>query len=205
MLYEVITTDLQIQKEDLERYEASPSSDIIHLNTSKYVSLLELGITQKIIEMDGNTINISSEPHSTTIEFTSSYKESIKSRSVSNIEINGNEAQSFVKSPVALNHANILLVEDNFSNQQIIILYIKNEVFKIDVAFNGKEALDKFGKAKYDLILMDVQMPIMDGFKATQKIRELENRITSYNVCYTKLLRKLINQLPNNFIYKLLC
>ena len=105
----------------------------------------------------------------------------------------------------------------DFSNQQIIILYIKNEVMKIDVAFNGKEALDKFGKAKYDLILMDVQMPIMDGFKATQKIRELEKStgthtpiiavtanafpedkercfvITSYSIHYTKLYESIHN------------
>jgi CheY-like chemotaxis protein len=78
------------------------------------------------------------------------------------------------KSHVELKDAAILLVEDNYSNQQIINLYIKNDVRKIDMAFNGKEALEKFGMAKYDLILMDVQMPVMDGFKATQKIRELE-------------------------------
>jgi CheY-like chemotaxis protein len=42
------------------------------------------------------------------------------------------------------------------------------------LANHGKEALDKFGKSKYDLILMDIQMPVMNGILATKKIRELE-------------------------------
>ena len=50
----------------------------------------------------------------------------------------------------------------------------KNKVKNIDVASNGKEALDKFGTTKYDIILMDIQMPIMNGIIATKKIRELE-------------------------------
>jgi CheY-like chemotaxis protein len=61
---------------------------------------------------------------------------------------------------VELRDANILLVEDNAINQKIIILSLRNVVRKIDVANNGKDALDKFGSAKYDLILMDIQMPI---------------------------------------------
>ena len=154
--------------------KAFNSSDVIHLNRSKYINLLDLGITQRIIEMDGNTIDITTDSVQTTVEFTASFKVNNNSRSIENIKIPTKQSESYFRSVVDIVDANILLVEDNFSNQQIIILYIKDEVKKIEVAFNGKEALDKFGKVKYDLILMDVQMPIMDGFKATQKIREIE-------------------------------
>ncbi|MBN2215098.1 MAG: response regulator [Bacteroidales bacterium] len=79
------------------------------------------------------------------------------------------------KKKVNLRDANILLVEDNAINQKIVILSLKNFVKNIDVALNGKEALDKFGSSKYDLILMDIQMPVMNGIIATKKIRELES------------------------------
>ncbi len=79
-----------------------------------------------------------------------------------------------VKVRVELKNANILLVEDNAINQKIIILSLKNMVKNIDIANNGKDALDKFGTSKYDLILMDIQMPVINGIVATKKIRELE-------------------------------
>jgi CheY-like chemotaxis protein len=73
-----------------------------------------------------------------------------------------------------LKDANILLVEDNSINQKIVLLSLKGKVKNIDLANNGKEALDKFGTTRYDLILMDIQMPVMNGIVATKKIRELE-------------------------------
>ena len=76
---------------------------------------------------------------------------------------------------VDLKDANVLLVEDNLINQKIVILSIQKLVKNIDIANNGKEALDKFGTSKYDLILMDIQMPVMDGIIATKKIREIES------------------------------
>ena len=78
------------------------------------------------------------------------------------------------KQEIGTKNANILLVEDNAINQKIIILSLKNMVKNIDIANNGKDALDKFGTSKYDLILMDIQMPVINGIVATKKIRELE-------------------------------
>lgn len=78
------------------------------------------------------------------------------------------------KTTTDLKDANILLVEDNSINQKIVLLSLKGKVKNIDLANNGKEALDKFGTTQYDLILMDIQMPVMNGIIATKKIRELE-------------------------------
>lgn len=74
----------------------------------------------------------------------------------------------------------ILLVEDNLINQKITLLTLKPLVSSIDTASNGKEALDKFGAATYDLILMDIQMPVMSGLVAAEKIRALESSTNSH-------------------------
>lgn len=76
--------------------------------------------------------------------------------------------------------ANILLVEDNPTNQKIVLITLRSLVKNIDTAVNGKEALDKFGKSTYDIILMDIQLPVMDGITAATKIRELEKSTSSH-------------------------
>lgn len=78
------------------------------------------------------------------------------------------------KQGIELKDANVLLVEDNVINQKIVILSIQDKVRSIEIASNGKEALDKFVKSRYDIVLMDIQMPVMDGMLATKKIREVE-------------------------------
>jgi len=79
-----------------------------------------------------------------------------------------------------LKEIRILLVEDNLINQKITLLTLKPLVKSIDTASNGKEALDKFGTASYDLILMDIQMPVMSGLTAAEKIRALESSTSSH-------------------------
>jgi CheY-like chemotaxis protein len=74
----------------------------------------------------------------------------------------------------------ILLAEDNIINQKITLLTLKPLVYSIDSASNGKEALDKFGTNNYDLILMDIQMPVMNGLLASEKIRALESSTNSH-------------------------
>ncbi len=84
------------------------------------------------------------------------------------------------KPKLKLKDANLLLVEDNELNQKILKIGLKDYFRNIDVAYNGKEALDKFGTSKYDIILMDIQMQEMDGITATMKIREIEKSTNSH-------------------------
>jgi CheY-like chemotaxis protein len=74
----------------------------------------------------------------------------------------------------------ILLVEDNLINQKITLLTLKPLVHSIETASNGKEALDRFGTNNFDLILMDIQMPVMSGLVAAEKIRALESTTNSH-------------------------
>ena len=68
----------------------------------------------------------------------------------------------------------ILLVEDNHVNQQVALSMLKKWGHQVDIAWNGLEALAAVQKQRYDLVLMDIQMPEMDGVTATQQIRQLE-------------------------------
>ncbi|MBT4838977.1 MAG: response regulator [Methylococcales bacterium] len=65
----------------------------------------------------------------------------------------------------------ILYAEDNIDNQNIVRLLLKKKKIKLDIVENGKLALDKALKNDYDLILMDMQMPVMSGTEATEKLR----------------------------------
>jgi osomolarity two-component system sensor histidine kinase NIK1 len=69
----------------------------------------------------------------------------------------------------------ILLAEDNIVNQKLAVRILEKFGHKVEIVSNGKLAVEAFEANNYDLILMDVQMPIMGGFEATQKIRELEH------------------------------
>ncbi len=68
----------------------------------------------------------------------------------------------------------ILLVEDNILNQRIVTFSLRKYSHEVTIANNGKEALDVFKKSTFDVILMDIMMPVMDGLEATLRIREYE-------------------------------
>lgn len=68
----------------------------------------------------------------------------------------------------------ILLVEDNHINQRLAVLTLNVLALKCDVASNGREAFEMYQQKKYDLILMDMQMPVMNGVESTKIIRAFE-------------------------------
>jgi CheY-like chemotaxis protein/signal transduction histidine kinase len=82
------------------------------------------------------------------------------------------------KEPPAIAPLRILLAEDNTVNQQVALLLLKKFGYRADVVSNGEEVLKALENADYDVILMDVEMPEMDGLTATRLIRERPSRWT---------------------------
>jgi len=133
---------------------------------------LGLSISKELVELMDGTMEIESkEGEGTTFSFTLPLVELEKDSLVLKTEkIDPNSINVLIGSK-------ILLVEDNAINQEIILGLLENSGIIIDVANNGQEAVDKFKKDKYELILMDIHMPIMNGYEATIVIREQDRDI----------------------------
>ncbi|NUN65258.1 response regulator [Pseudanabaena biceps] len=92
--------------------------------------------------------------------------------------ISGINQKPAVQSPVfpsiLPSNLKVLLAEDSLVNQKVAVNQLQSLGYKTDIAANGQEALDLFTQVHYDIILMDCQMPILDGYSTSRKIRELE-------------------------------
>jgi CheY-like chemotaxis protein/HPt (histidine-containing phosphotransfer) domain-containing protein len=84
----------------------------------------------------------------------------------------GSESQT---APVPLKPLNILIAEDSEDNRLLVKVYLKGSPHRLTFADDGKAAVDLFSVENFDLILMDMQMPIMDGLTATRTIRAIES------------------------------
>ncbi len=147
---------------------------------------LGLSISSRLIEIMKGRIWVESKVgKGSTFNFTAKF--GIATASV-NKDLNKNIVNSEQKaSDIQLNHkdretVHILIAEDNIVNQKLVANILIKSGYIVEIANNGEEAVEALKKQKFDIVLMDVQMPVMDGIEATQAIRSSMDDIFNHDI-----------------------
>jgi signal transduction histidine kinase/CheY-like chemotaxis protein len=166
--FDVIDTGIGIPKEKLNDIFMSftqANSD----TTRKFGGTgLGLTITKNLIELQGGTLSVESEESKgSTFSFTLNYE--VDAKTIENdTDDSGKEERELLKK---IGDINVLLVEDHDINQMLAMKVLSDWGFNVELAVNGVEAVDMVSKNPYDIVLMDISMPEMDGYTATRMIR----------------------------------
>lgn len=150
------------QKLIFERFTQADSS----ISRSFGGTGLGLAISKKILELQKSSLQlISDEGVGSIFYFIQTFEKAAKQPEIANVNMKPDETDKL------LSGISILLVDDNPMNVMVAQTYLKRWGAVTDVAINGQEALEKLDTSKHRLVLMDLQMPVMDGYESTKKMR----------------------------------
>jgi two-component system, sensor histidine kinase and response regulator len=176
--FNIIDTGIGISQEGIEKLFKA-FSQLDSSSTRKYGGTgLGLAIAKNLSNLMNGTIGVESdEGIGSTFWFTAQFE-------LDQSVINPDTENITFKSKPNRKNLRILLVEDNLLNQKFAVATLKKEGHLVDIAENGKIAVEYYKKNTYDMILMDIQMPVMDGLSATIAIRkyEKENNIPGIKI-----------------------
>lgn len=157
-------TGIGIPKEKLNKIFESFSQASTSITREYGGTGLGLSITKKILDLQNVKIHVfSKEGKGSKFYFTQTFPISTKSADTDKKAVHEDQALAGKK---------VLLVEDNMVNVMVARKFLTRWDIEVDVAENGLEAIQKVGLNTYDLILMDLQMPVMDGYQATEELRK---------------------------------
>jgi PAS domain S-box-containing protein len=146
-----------------------PFNQLDSSKTRKYGGTgLGLVISRKLAKELGGDLRIANSAPGVGSEFVLVVDPTPYDKESNVIPISQKSTQDFSN----LKNRHVLVVDDVVDNQNLVSLFLKKSGVEVDVAGNGKEALNKIENSSYDVILMDMQMPVMDGYSATKILRE---------------------------------